>query len=110
MYVGLTFSFWILTETLPVRCNSLLMTLYKLCHKQFGHKADSSQRFHDNWSTDISSTTLRLQTFRLRHFVYRIFVYRHLIYYCIPAYRTVKNPTSVSANHYFHQFQLKLTL
>ena len=56
--------------------------------------------FHDNSSTDISSTTLRLKTFRLQNFVY----------YCIPAYRTVIHPTSVSANHYFHQFQLLLTL
>src|SRR6218665_473897 len=44
-------------------------------------------------------------TIRLRHFVYR-----HFVYYCIPAYRTVIRPTSVSANHYFHQFQLLLTL
>src|SRR6218665_727910 len=42
--------------------------------------------FHDNSSTDI------------------------FVYYCIPAYRTVVHPTSVSANHYFHQFQLLLTL
>jgi len=51
------------------------------------------------------STTIRLRTFRLRHFVYR-----HLVYYCIPLYRTVIHPTSVSANHYFHEFQLLLTL
>ena len=44
-----------------------------------------------NSSTDISST----DTF---------------VYYCIPGYRTVIHPTSVSANHYFHQFQLLLTL
>src|SRR6218665_86422 len=56
------------------------------------------------------STTIRLRTFRLRHFVYRHFVYRHFVYYCIPACRTVRHPTSVSANHYFHQFQLLLTL
>src|SRR6218665_3792231 len=42
--------------------------------------------------------------------VYRHFVYRHFIYYCIPACRAVIHPTSVSANHYFHQFQLLLTL
>src|SRR6218665_3377114 len=46
----------------------------------------------------------------LRHFVYRHFVYRHFVYYCIPAYRTVIHPTSVSANHCFHRFQLLLTL
>src|SRR6218665_2927596 len=51
------------------------------------------------------STTICLRTFRLRHFVYR-----HFVYYCIPGYRTVIHPTSVSANHYFHQFQLPLTL
>ena len=51
------------------------------------------------------STTIRLRTFRLRHFVYR-----HFVYYCIPACRTVTNPTSVSANHYFHQFKLLLAL
>src|SRR6218665_458264 len=49
-------------------------------------------------------------TFRLRHFVYRHFVYRHFVYYCILGYRTVIHPTSVSENHYFHQFQLLLTL
>ena len=58
----------------------------------------------------VGSTTIRLRTFRLRHFVYRHFVYRLFVYYCIPAYRTVIHPTSVSANHYFHQFQLLLTL
>src|SRR6218665_953671 len=42
--------------------------------------------------------------------LYRHFVYRHFVYYCIPAYRTVIHPTSVSAYHYFHQFQLLLTL
>src|SRR6218665_3207901 len=52
------------------------------------------------------STTIRLWTFRLRHFVYRHFVYRHFVYYCIPACRTVIHPTSVSENHYFHQFPL----
>src|SRR6218665_477578 len=57
-----------------------------------------------------SSTTIRLRTFRLRPFVYRHFVYRHFVYYCIPAYRTVIHPTPVSANHYFNQFQLLLTL
>ena len=57
-----------------------------------------------------SSTTIRLRTFRLRHFVYRHFVYRHFVYYCIPACKTVIHPTSVSANHYFHQFQLLITL
>ena len=56
------------------------------------------------------SATTRLRTFRLRHFVYRHFVYRHFVYYCMPAYRTVIHPTFVSANHYFHQFQLLLTL
>src|SRR6218665_4014892 len=56
------------------------------------------------------STTIRLRTFRLRHFVYRHFIHRHFVYYCIPAYRTVIHPTSVSANHSFHQFQLLLTL
>src|SRR6218665_1099349 len=48
------------------------------------------------------------------HFVYdtsyKYFVYRHFVYYCIPGYRTILHPTSVSANHYFHQFQLLLTL
>src|SRR6218665_1724173 len=48
--------------------------------------------------------------FVYRHFVYRHFVYRHLVYYCISAYRTVIHPPSVSANHYFHQFQLLLTI
>src|SRR6218665_355274 len=52
----------------------------------------------------VGSTTIRLRTFHLRHFVYR-----HFVYYCIPGYRTVIHPTSVSANHYFHQFQLLLT-
>src|SRR6218665_2978053 len=56
------------------------------------------------------STTFRLRTFRLRHFVYRHFVYRLFVYYCIPACRTVIHPTSVSANHYSHQFQLLITL
>jgi len=56
------------------------------------------------------STTIRLRTFRLRHLVYRHFVYIHFVYYCIPACRTVIHPTSVSANHYIHQFQLLLTL
>ena len=56
------------------------------------------------------STTIRLRTFRLRHFIYRHFVYRHFVYYCIPVCRAVIHPTSVSANHYFHQFQLLLTL
>jgi len=52
--------------------------------------------FHDISSTDIWSTTLRLQTFNiLQHF---------------SLYGTVIHPTSVSANHYFHQFQLLLTL
>ena len=51
------------------------------------------------------STTTRLRTFRLRHFVYR-----HFVYYCIPASSTVIHPTSVSENHYFHQFQLLFTL
>src|SRR6218665_3340361 len=64
---------------------------------------------HINSTTEGSfrngSTTIRLRTFRLRHFVYR-----HFVYYCIPAYRTVIHPTSVSANHYFHQLQLLLTL
>ena len=58
----------------------------------------------------LNSTTIRLRTFRLRHFVYRHFVYRHFVYYCIPAYRTVIHLTSVSLNHYFHRFQLQLTL
>src|SRR6218665_320372 len=58
----------------------------------------------------MGSTTTRRRTFRLRHFVYRHFVYRHFVYYCIPACMTVIHPTSVSANHYFHQFQLLLTL
>src|SRR6218665_2216868 len=40
---------------------------------------------YDTSSTDISS------------------IYRHFVYYCIPAYRTVIHPTSVSANYYFHQ-------
>src|SRR6218665_1130854 len=40
----------------------------------------------------------------------RQFIYGHFVYYCIPACRTVIHPTSVSANHYFHQFQLLLTL
>src|SRR6218665_3405859 len=53
----------------------------------------------------IGSTTIHLRTFRLRHFIYR-----HFVYYCIPAYRTVIHQTSVSANHYFHQFQILLTL
>src|SRR6218665_2620105 len=35
-------------------------------------------------------------------------VYRHFVYYCIPAYMTYIHPTSVSANHYFHQFHLLL--
>ena len=56
------------------------------------------------------STTIRLRTFRLRHSVYRHFVYRHLVYYNTLAYGTVIHRTSVSANHYFHQFQLLLTL
>src|SRR6218665_1295196 len=56
------------------------------------------------------STTIRLRTFRLRYFVYRHLVYRHFVYYCIPAYRAVIHPNSVSADHYFHQFQLLLTL
>jgi len=56
------------------------------------------------------STTIRLRTFRLRDFVYRHFVYRHFVYYSIPACKTVIHPTSVSANHYFHHFQLLLTL
>ena len=51
------------------------------------------------------STTTRLRTFHLRHFVYRRFVYDS-----IPASSTVIHPTSVSAIHYFHQFQLLLTL
>src|SRR6218665_2969428 len=45
-----------------------------------------------------------------RQLVYGHFVYRHFVYYCIPAYRTIIHPTSVSANHYFHQFQRLLTL
>ena|SRR6218665_2016780 len=44
------------------------------------------------------------------HRVPRHFVYRHFVYYCIPGYSTFIHPTSVSANHYFHQFQLLLTL
>src|SRR6218665_866956 len=56
------------------------------------------------------STTIRLRTFRLRHFVYRHFVYRHFVYYCIPACTTAIHPTSVSANQYFHQLQLPITL
>src|SRR6218665_135770 len=61
------------------------------------------QFVYDTSSTDI---------FVYRHFV--IFVYRHFvynfIYYCIPAYRTYIHPTSVSENHYFHQFLLLLTI
>src|SRR6218665_1495396 len=63
-----------------------------------------------NQISSAGSTTIRLRTFRLRHFVYRHFVYRHFVYYCIPACRTVMHPTSNSANNYFHQFQLLLTL
>ena len=37
-------------------------------------------------------------------------VYRNFVYYCIPASSTAINPTSVSANHYFNQFQLLFTL
>jgi len=52
--------------------------------------------------------------FVYRHFVYdtvyRHFVYRQFVYYCIQAYRTDIHPTSVLANHYFHQFQLLLAL
>src|SRR6218665_1926733 len=64
---------------------------------------------YENWFKEypgfsVGSTTIRLRTFRLRHFVYR-----HFVYYRIPAYRTVIHPTSVSANHYFLQFQLLLT-
>src|SRR6218665_105781 len=44
-----------------------------------------------------------------RHFVYRHFVYTHFVYYCIPPYITLIHPTSVSANHYFHQSQLLFT-
>jgi len=46
-----------------------------------------------------------------RQVVYRHFVYTDFVYYCIPAYRTVilVHPTSVSAIHYFHQFQLLFT-
>src|SRR6218665_2960279 len=50
----------------------------------------------------------------------RQLVYRHIVYdtsstdisslYCIPASSSVIHPTSVSANHYFHQFQLLFTL
>ena len=50
----------------------------------------------------------------------RQLVYRHIVYdtsstdisslYCIPASSSVIHPTSVSANHYFHQFQLLVTL
>jgi len=61
-------------------------------------------------SKQTGSTTIRLRTIRLRHFVYRHFVFRHFVYYCIPGYRTVIHPTSVSANNYFHQFQLLLAL
>ena len=50
-------------------------------------------------------TTIRLRTFRLQ-----TFRYRHFVYYCIPACRTAIHTTSVSENHYFHQFQLLLTL
>src|SRR6218665_3721887 len=62
---------------------------------------------HHTASHSDGSTTIRLRTlkFGLRHFVYR-----HFVCYCIPACRTVIHPTSVSANHYFHQFKLLLTL
>src|SRR6218665_1955577 len=33
-------------------------------------------------------------------------VYRHFVCIGLPAYRAIIHPTSVSANHYFHQFQL----
>src|SRR6218665_3211536 len=45
-----------------------------------------------------------------QQFAYGHFVYRHFVYYCITACRAVIHPTSVSSNHYFHQFQLLLTL
>ena|SRR6218665_524648 len=48
------------------------------------------------------STTIRLRTFHLRHFV-------RLQTFCLLLY-TRKHPTSVSANNYFHQFQLLLTV
>src|SRR6218665_3196021 len=61
-----------------------------------------SDGFHDNSSTDISST--------VRHFVYRHFVCRHFVYYCIPASSIVIHPTYVSENHCFYQLQLLFTL
>src|SRR6218665_557642 len=69
-------------------------------------KMSANRPASKGWSPKMGSTTIRLRTFRLRHFVYRHFAYRHFVYYCIPACRTVIHPTSVSANHYFHQFQL----
>src|SRR6218665_149770 len=64
--------------------------------------------------SSLITCTSRESGFRLRttslHGVPRQFVYRHFVYYCISAYRTVIHPPSVSANHYFHQFQLLLTL
>ena len=57
-------------------------------------------RFHDNSSTDISSTTLRLQTFRLQTF--RLLLYTRV--------QDSYTSSFCSANHYFHQFQLLLTL
>ena len=68
------------------------------------------EQYGDQSAARYGSTKIRLRTFRLRHFVYRHFVYRHFVYYCIPAYMTAIHPTYVSAHHYFHQFQLLLTL
>src|SRR6218665_3715349 len=73
------------------------------------HVGHSSQCIQLKNACKNGSTTTRLRTFRLRHFVYRLFVYRHFVYYCIPASSTVMYPTSVSENHYFHQFQLLFT-
>src|SRR6218665_3469975 len=53
------------------------------------------ERFREHSSTDISSTTLRLQTFRPQTF--RLILYTRV-------YKTVIHPTSVSENHYFHQY------
>ena len=80
------------------RCYSTYYTDI-IYHDTFSHIRSvkfqiSKKWFHDNSSMD-----------NFGHFVYR-----HFVYYCIPACRTAIHPTSVSANHYFHQFQLLFTL
>jgi len=72
--------------------------------------ATNSHPWSQEAEENAGSTTIRLRTFPLRHFINRHFIYRHFVYYCTPASRTVIHPTSVSANHYFHQFLLLLTL